>query len=39
MGGVFDLPVASADAVRFEPVDFGFINVTIILSNKSDSAA
>jgi hypothetical protein len=25
--------------VRFEPVDFGFINVTIILSNKSDSAA
>jgi hypothetical protein len=23
--------------VRFEPVDFGFINVTIILANKSNS--
>jgi hypothetical protein len=33
----FDLPAVPANAVRFEPVDFGFIDVTIILANESDS--
>lgn len=33
----FDLPVAPADAVCFEPMDFGFIDTTIILANQSDS--
>lgn len=33
----FDLPVPPADAMRFEPVYFGFINITIILANESNS--
>ena len=33
----FDLPVTFADAMCFEPVNFGFISVTIILTNQGDS--
>jgi len=34
----FDLPVTVADAMCFEPVNFGFISVTIILANQGNTS-